>query len=105
MLIVGVFCALGMLFSSAFVNTFAPGFHAVPGKFELAVRLVRTMFPCLLLVALAAQAPGILFSCRQFGVPALSTSMFNIPSVVFGLTLGYWLGPRLGIAPAQGMAF
>ena len=103
--IVGVFCALGMLFSSPIVEVFAPGFHAVPGKFELAVRMVRTMFPFLLLVTVAAQAQGILFACRQFGVPAFSSSLFNVGSIVFGLALGYWLGPRLGISPVQGMAF
>jgi putative peptidoglycan lipid II flippase len=103
--IVGTLCALGMLFSPAIVELFAPGFHAVPGKFELATRMVRTMFPFLLLVAVAAQAQGILFACRQFGVPALASSMFNAGSVIFGLTLGYWFGPALGIAPVQGMAF
>jgi len=103
--IVGVLCALGMLFSSAFVEAFAPGFHAVPGKFELATRMVRTMFPLLLLVALAAQAQGILFASRQFGVPAYASTFFNLGSVIFGLALGYWLGPHLGISPVQGMAY
>ncbi|MEO8137979.1 MAG: murein biosynthesis integral membrane protein MurJ, partial [Betaproteobacteria bacterium] len=103
--IVGVLCALGMLFSSAMVELFAPGFHAVPGKFELATQMVRTMFPFLLLVAAAAQAQGILFACRQFGVPAFSSSLFNIGSIVFGLVLGYWLGPRIGVSAAQGMAY
>lgn len=103
--IVGAICALGMLFSPVFVQIFAPGFHAVPGKFDLATRMVRTMFPFLLFVAMAAQAQGILFACRQFGVPAFSSSLFNAGSVIFGLALGYWLGPRLGIGPAQGMAY
>jgi putative peptidoglycan lipid II flippase len=103
--IVGSLCALGMLFSSEFVEIFAPGFHAVPGKFELATQMVRTMFPFLLLVALAAQAQGILFACNQFGIPALSSSLFNVGSVVAGLALGYWLGPRLRISPVQGMAW
>lgn len=103
--IVGAICALGMLISPALVELFAPGFHAVPGKFELATRMVRTMFPFLLLVALAAQAQGILFACRQFGVPSFSTSFFNIGSVASGLALGYWLGPRLRISPVQGMAY
>jgi putative peptidoglycan lipid II flippase len=103
--IVGVLCALGMFFSAAIVQVLAPGFHAVPGKFELATQMVRIMFPFLLLVAIAAQAQGILFACGKFGVPALSSSLFNLGSIVFGLTLGYWFGPRLGIGPAQGMAY
>ncbi|MDQ1474067.1 MAG: putative peptidoglycan lipid flippase [Bryobacterales bacterium] len=102
--VVGTLCALGMLFSPAFVNVFAPGFHAVPGKFELAVQLVRIVFPFLLLVALAAQAQGILNACHQFGIPALSSSLFNVGSVLFGLAIGYWFGPQLGISPVHGMA-
>jgi len=105
MVVVGSLCLLGMIFSPVFVNLFASGFHAVPGKFELAVQLVRIVFPFLLLVALAAQAQGILNAHRQFGIPALSSSLFNIGSILAGLTLGYWLGPRLGISPVHGMAF
>jgi putative peptidoglycan lipid II flippase len=102
---VGGFCVLGMLLSPVIVNLFAPGFHAVPGKWELAVSLVRTMFPFLLLLALAAQAQGILYASRRFGIPAVSSSLFNVGSVLFGLALGYWFGPRLGISPVRGMAF
>ena len=102
--ITGCVCALGMLFAPAIVNLFAPGFHAVPGKWELAVTLVRTMFPFLLLLALSAQAQGMLYATQQFGIPALSSSFFNIASVIAGLALGFWLGPHLGISPVRGMA-
>lgn len=105
MLIAGAVCVLGMVLSPVFVNLFAPGFHAVPGKFELAVSLVRTMFPFLLLLALSAQAQGILYATHRFGIPAISSSLFNFGSVLSGLTLGYWFGGRLGITPVRGMAF
>ncbi len=104
-LVTGTVCALGMLFSAAIVNLFAPAFHAVPGKFELAVTLVRIMFPFLLLVALAAQAQGMLYACHRFGIPAASSAIFNVGSVICGFTLGSWFGPRLGITPVRGMAF
>ncbi|MGA2712509.1 MAG: murein biosynthesis integral membrane protein MurJ [Bryobacteraceae bacterium] len=104
-IVVGGVCALGMLLSPMIVNLFAPGFHAVPGKWELAVSLVRTMFPFLLLLALAAQAQGILYASHQFGIPAVSSSLFNVGSVVLGLALAYWFGPVLGISPVRGMAF
>jgi putative peptidoglycan lipid II flippase len=103
--VTGAVCAAGIVLSPMFVNLFAPGFHAVPGKWELAVSLVRTMFPFLLLLALSAQAQGMLYACHQFGVPAISSSLFNAGSVVSGLILGYWLGPRLGISQVRGMAF
>jgi putative peptidoglycan lipid II flippase len=103
-LIVGAFCVLGVVFSPALVNLLAEGFHHVPGKFELAVDMTRIMFPFLLLVALAAQAMGVLNACNRFAVPALASTFFNIGSVTFGLILGYWLAPSLGIQPITGMA-
>jgi putative peptidoglycan lipid II flippase len=103
-IIVGLFCLVGIVFTPAWVNLLASGFHQVPGKFELAVKLTRIMFAFLLLVALAAQAMGVLNACNRFAVPALASTFFNIGSVTFGLILGYVLGPHLGIEPITGMA-
>jgi len=103
-IIVGLFCLIGIIFTPAWVNLLASGFHQVPGKFELAVKLTRIMFAFLLLVALAAQAMGVLNACNRFAVPALASTFFNIGSVAFGLILGYLLGPHLGIDPITGMA-
>ena len=105
LVIAGTFCALGMLLSPFIVDLFAPGFHAVPGKSELAASLMRTMFPFLLLLALSAEAQGVLYATGRFAVPSVSPAMFNMASVLCGLTLGYWLGPRLGISTVRGMAF
>ncbi len=104
-MIVGALCALGVLFSPQLVDLFAHGFRQVPGKYELAVSLSRIMFPFLLLVALAAQAMGVLNACRKFGIPALSSVMFNVGSVTCGLIIGFILGPHLGIQPIYGMAW
>lgn len=103
--IVGGFCLLGVLASPVLVNLLAPGFHTVPGKYELAVRMTRIMFPFLLFVALAAQAMGMLNACGRFAVPSLASSFFNFGSIVSGLALGFWAGPHLGISPIEGMAF
>ena len=89
----GAFCLLGIIFSPALVDLLAEGFHNVPGKFELAVKMTRIMFAFLLLVALAAQAMGVLNACNRFAVPALASTFFNLGSVTFGLILGYALGP------------
>jgi putative peptidoglycan lipid II flippase len=104
-IVVGLVCVIGIIFSPVIVYTLAPGFTEVPGKFEVAVTMTRIMFPFLLLVALAAQAMGILNACGVFGLPALSSAFFNLGSVAFGLTLGYWAGPRLGIDVLEGMAW
>ncbi len=103
-IVVGLFCLFGIVFTPAWVNLLASGFHQVPGKFELAVKLTRIMFAFLLLVALAAQAMGVLNACNRFAVPALASTFFNIGSVTFGLILGYVLGPYLGLEPITGMA-
>jgi len=103
-MIVGVFCLLGVIFAPFLVTLLAEGFHQVPGKFELAVKLTRIMFPFLLLVALAAQAMGVLNACNRFAVPAMASSFFNIGSVIFGLLLGQVFGKQLGITPITGMA-
>jgi putative peptidoglycan lipid II flippase len=104
-IVVGGLCLLGILFSPQLVMLFARGFLETPGKFELAVTLTRIMFPFLLLVALAAQAMGILNACNQFGVPATASTMFNIGSLFFGLLLGKVIGPYAGISEVHGMAF
>ena len=104
-MIVGALCLLGVAFSPQLVDLFAHGFRQVPGKYELAVQLSRIMFPFLLLVALAAQAMGVLNACRKFGIPALSSVMFNVGSVTFGLIIGFILGPHFGIQPIYGMAW
>jgi len=103
-IVVGAVCAAGMIFAPVLVHLLAPGFAAVPGKFELAVRMTRIMFPFLLLVALAAQAMGVLNACNKFGVPAMASTFFNIGSIGFGVVLGVWLGPTLHLTRIEGMA-
>jgi putative peptidoglycan lipid II flippase len=104
MIFVGSLCLLGVVFSPVLVNLLASGFHQVPGKFELAVKLTRVMFPFLLLVALAAQAMGVLNACNRFAVPASASTFFNLGSVGFGLLIGFVLGPSIGLERITGMA-
>jgi putative peptidoglycan lipid II flippase len=103
-LFVGTLTLLGTVFAPVLVQLLAPGFHNVPGKFELAVRLTRVMFPFLLLVALAAQAMGVLNTCNRFGVPALASTFFNFGAIGFGLLCGFVIGPHVGIDRITGMA-
>jgi putative peptidoglycan lipid II flippase len=102
--VVGTLCALGVIFAPALVYLLAPGYAAVPGKLELAVTMTRIMFPFLLLVALAAQAMGVLNASNKFGVPAMASTFFNIGSVGFGILIGYGLAPLLHIEHITGMA-
>lgn len=84
-LILGALVVLGIIFAPQIVGVFASGFKETPGKFEDTVYLTRIMMPFILLVALAAQSMGILNARGRFGVPALSSSFFNIGSIVGGL--------------------
>jgi putative peptidoglycan lipid II flippase len=89
----------------AIVHMLAPGFYDVPGKAELTIKLTRVMIPFLLLVALAAQAMGILNARGRFGIPALASAFFNVGSIVGGLLLGFVIGPAIGLSAIEGMAY
>ena len=94
-IVVGIVCAAGMVFAPRWSICSLPDSRQVPGKFELAVHMTRIMFPFLLLVALAAQAMGVLNACDRFGVPAIASTFFNLGSVGFGIVLGVCMGPLL----------
>ncbi len=85
--VLGAFVVLGIVFAEPLVAFIAPGFHADPSKFDLTVRLTRIMMPFILLVALAAQAMGVLNARDRFGVPALSSSFFNLGSIIGGVSV------------------
>jgi len=104
-LVVGGLCLLGILASPWLVRIMTSGWvHEAPQKYAQAVVLTQIMFPFLLLVALAAQAMGVLNALNQFAVPATSSTMFNVGSVGSGVILGFWLGPHIGLSPINGMA-
>ncbi|HEX5432301.1 MAG TPA: murein biosynthesis integral membrane protein MurJ [Bryobacteraceae bacterium] len=102
--IVGLVCAVGIVLAPLLVRLLAPGYAEVPGKFALAVHMTRIMFPFLLLVALAAQAMGVLNASNRFGVPAISSMFFNLGSIGFGILLGITFGPLLHLSRIEGMA-
>jgi len=107
-LIVLVITAVSLVawaYAPTIVAGLAPGFFEVSGKAELTVGLTRIMIPFLLLVALAAQAMGVLNSLNFFGIPALASAFFNMGAIVGGLLLGFVLGPALGLSPIEGMAY
>lgn len=88
-MVLSVVAIVGILFSKQFVNLIADGFS--PEKAALATTMTQIMFPYILLVALAAVAMGVLNTKGIFGIPASASTVFNITSIVAGLTLAYWL--------------
>ncbi|OQY28108.1 MAG: murein biosynthesis integral membrane protein MurJ [Candidatus Cloacimonetes bacterium 4572_55] len=67
----------GVLFAPTLVQIFAPGFRAVPEKFDLTVRLTRLLFPYILFVGLAALSMAVLNSHKKFFLPALAPITLN----------------------------
>jgi putative peptidoglycan lipid II flippase len=96
---------IAWVFTPEIVRLLAPGFFAVPGKAELTIELTRVMMPFLLLIALAAQAMGMLNAFNIYGMPALASAFFNLGSIIGGLLLGYLIGPAIGLSPIAGMAY
>jgi len=83
----------GIVFAPTLVNLIAPGFSAIAGKAELTTKLTRIMFPFLILVAVAAQAMGVLNAKRRFGVPASASILFNVGSILGGVGFAFLLAP------------
>ena len=91
--LMGLICVAAIAFAPAIVEVTNFGFHHVPGKFELAVRLTRLLFPFILFVSLAAAVMGMLNARFVFGVPASASTVFNIVSVVTGVALAFVFDP------------
>ena len=102
--VIGLLCVAGILLAEPLVRFIFPGYAQIEGKLELTVLLTRIMAPFLLFIALAAKAMGVLNSHGKFGIPALSSSFFNLTSVGVGIVLGFVAGPALGFSPITGMA-
>ncbi len=99
-LVLTVIMLVGVIISPWLVRMISPGFSQIHGKVELTTTLTRIMFPFLLMVALAALAMGMLNAKHRFGVPASASMMFNIGSVLGGLTFAFLLAPGFLHNPA-----
>jgi len=82
LIVVGLICLAGIVFSPAIVTVIAPGFINSPSMFSLTVLLTRIMFPFLLFVSLAALIMGALNTRKVFFVPALAPAMLNVTLIV-----------------------
>jgi putative peptidoglycan lipid II flippase len=100
--VLGLICMAGMVFSTQLVDVLAPGFD--PDKAALTARLTRIMFPFILLVSMAALVMGMLNAKSVFGIPAMASSFFNLGSIVGGVSLGYWIDPHFGRGALIGLA-
>ena len=90
-----VLTLLGILFAPQIVSLIAPGFKASgdPGKFPLAVRLTRMIFPYVFLIGLSALAMGVLNSLKEFTSSALGPIFLNLSMIAAGFYFEGRYGP------------
>ncbi|NLZ18534.1 MAG: murein biosynthesis integral membrane protein MurJ [Desulfobulbaceae bacterium] len=104
-MLISALTLIALFFAEPIVNLLAPDFQYVAGKTELTVQLTRIMLPFLLFVSLSAVVMGMLNTKGKFFVPALSSSFFNLGSIVGGVSLAFIL-PYFFAQPAiVGMAW
>jgi len=102
-IVILVMTLLGFIFSNDLVNLIAPHFAVIQGKTELTTTLTQIMLPFLLFVSLASIFQGLLNTKRYFFIPAFSSSMFNMGSILVGGGLALAL-PFFGYPAIVGMA-
>jgi putative peptidoglycan lipid II flippase len=73
--------------------TIALKVHEFPGPTDLMLRLLRVMFPYMVLVCLAAAFMGMLNARNHFFIPAMGATMLNVVMISSVI----WFAPRLGL--------
>ncbi|MDO5674994.1 MAG: murein biosynthesis integral membrane protein MurJ [bacterium] len=104
-MLISALTLLALVFAEPIVNLLAPNFQHITGKTELTVQLTRIMLPFLLFVSLSAVVMGMLNTKGKFFVPALSSSFFNLGSIIGGLSLAFILPNLFGQPAIVGMAW
>ncbi len=104
LVVVSILAGIGIVISPQLVNLYASAFRSVEGKFELTVQMTQLLFPFFPMVALAAAFMGVLNSCGKFFVPAFSSALFNLVSIIVGGGLALLLPRWTGSPAILGMA-
>ena len=73
-------------------------------RFDLAVSLLRVVFPYILLISLSSFVGSILNTYSQFSIPAFTPVLLNISFIVFAVFLVPYFGTRLGGAGGRRVA-
>ena len=71
----------GIGISPWLIKVLAPGFSAIPHKFEITVLMNRIMFPYLFFIGLVAVCMGILNVLGHFAAPALAPVLLNLSMI------------------------
>jgi len=90
--------AIGVLAAPILTNVITPGFTGA--RYELAVTLMRIMFPGVAFLVLSAFCTGILNSHRQFFLSYVSPVMWNATQIAFVVAAVLYGATKVGIAHA-----
>ena len=82
-----VAAALGVVMAPLITYVFAPGwgFGRDPAKFDLAVTMLRIVFPYIVFISLVAFSAGILNTWNRFSVPAITPTLLNVAFITAAL--------------------
>ncbi len=94
---------LAEVFMPYLMAVLAPGFEAIPAKFELAVTLSRIAFPYMPLICLTALLSGVLNGLDRFAAAAAAPVLYNLTSIAFMVGLLHVV-PTTGHALAYGVS-
>ena len=95
---------LGVLLAPFIIRLMAPGWMDDESKIQFTVLLAQIMYPFILLVSLAALVMGMLNAKKVFGIPAVSSTFFNLGSMIVGGVVGWYLDPSFGPKALVGFA-
>ncbi|HEX9765591.1 MAG TPA: murein biosynthesis integral membrane protein MurJ, partial [Nitriliruptorales bacterium] len=90
--------AVGVLLARPLTMLITPGFTGE--RLDLAVTLLRIMFPGIALLVLSAFCTGVLNSHRQFFLSYVSPVMWNATQIAFVVAAGVYGATEVGIAHA-----
>jgi len=93
-----------MILVPIIVRIMALGWTDDPAQIELTIHLARIMYPFIALISLAAIVMGMLNAKDVFFVPAISSSFFNLFSIISGIVIGYRMDPTWGPQAMTGFA-
>ena len=90
----GLIVAAGVVVALVMIGlSLALAAHQFDPKTELMLRLLRVMFPYMILVCLAAAMMGMLNARGHFFIPAMGATMLNVVMIASVL----WLAPTMGL--------
>jgi len=85
--------ALGIAIAPIIIYVSAPGFAAIPEKFDLTVAMLRVTFPYILFISLVSLAGGVLNTWSRFAIPAFTPTLLNVAFIVGALFFAPYFHP------------